>query len=99
MLFILIVIMPDKYRFNLPKKVPNNNLMIISKQYTHLQTMTETHAEFKKNWHKTVVGVAHIIYLILKVGGKDRKTQGWNYGKLNRLEILYLGSRGIILSV
>ena len=38
--------------------------MIISKQYAHLQTMPLTPAKFQKNWHRTVVGVAYIRYLV-----------------------------------
>ena len=55
-----------------------NNLRIISKQYAHLQTMTETTVNFQNNQGKTVGGVPYTRYLLLEGGQKDEWTEGWN---------------------
>ena len=49
-------------KFKMQEKVIKKNMRIISKPHAHLQTMTETSVRFKKDWHKTVGGVAHTRY-------------------------------------
>ena len=42
----------------------DKNVMIISKPYAHLQTITKTSVKFQKNWHKTEEVVEHTRYLL-----------------------------------
>ena len=52
---------PKMAKFNLQKS-NKNNLRIISKPHAYLQTMNKTPVKFRKNWYKTVGGVAPIRY-------------------------------------
>ena len=63
-----------------------NYLRIISKPHAYLQTVTKPSVKFRKNWHKTVGGVAHTRYIVLKGDGRtdgrtDRRTDGRRDGK------------------
>ena len=46
-------------------KSEKNNLRTISKPHAHLQRLPKHMYSLKKNWHKTVGGVAHTRYLLL----------------------------------
>ena len=59
------------------KEVTKDNLMIISKSHAHSKTITKTPVKFRKNWHKTVGGVAYTRYLLLWGEGR---TEGRIYG-------------------
>ena len=56
---------PDETQIYYVQTVTINYLVIISKQYAHLQTMTQRPVNFQKNHHK-IVGVAYTIYLVSK---------------------------------
>ena len=60
---------PEKGLSSTCGKSKKNNLRIISKPHAHFQTMTKTPVKFRKNRHKTVGGVAHTRYLLLKGDG------------------------------
>ena len=59
-----------------------NNLRIISKPHAYLQTMTKTSVKFQMNRHKTVAGVAHTRYIVLKGDGRtERRKDGRKDGR------------------
>ena len=60
--FTLILKMPEKWLSSPCGKSDKNNLKILSKPHTYLQTMFKSLVKFQRNQHKTVGGVAHTRY-------------------------------------
>ena len=61
-LFTYVDTMPEKRLISKCRKSDKNNLRLISKPRTLLQTMTKTHVKFQKIRHKTAGGAAHTRY-------------------------------------
>ena len=79
-----------------------NNLRIISKPHAYLQTMTKTSVKFQMNRHKTVGGVAHTRYIVLKGDGRperrkagktERGKDGRKDGKPNTMSLRFSSKR------
>ena len=57
-LYISVVLGLEKNLKNEKKNVLKNNFRILKKQYAYLQTILKAPVKFKKDWPKTVGGVA-----------------------------------------